>query len=274
MSHFLVHSPAFAIDQTCFTQIDALIDQFAPISLAEMDAVALLNRIDTKYMLTPEQLLRVLGGLCDEYRVLSVNGVRLNHYYTLYFDTPAFTLYHHHHNGGQNRYKVRLRSYVESQLAFLEVKLKNNKGRTVKSRLRIADLIPQLDQHMQTFLQVALPFDSSLLEPKLWNRFVRITLVSKTQVERLTLDLDLSFGAADASSHFPQLAIAEVKQDGVSRQSHFVQQMRSLHVSQLSFSKYCIGAALHYPHLKQNNFKPVFLHMHKLGAGALSGTIQ
>ena len=47
-----------------------------------------------------------------------------------------FDLYHRHHIGRSNRFKVRSRRYVESDLCFFEVKYRNNKGRTIKNRIR------------------------------------------------------------------------------------------------------------------------------------------
>ena len=95
----------------------ALVQKFAPITLKEMDAVALLNRIDTKFVLTNRQLLDALAAVQQDYRVLSVNGQRLNHYRTLYFDTPDFDLYRLHVNGRADRYKVRTREYTDSSEA-------------------------------------------------------------------------------------------------------------------------------------------------------------
>ncbi len=87
-----------------------------------MDSVALLNRIDIKFVMTTTQLFSALETIQKDYRMLSVNGQRLNHYRTLYFDTPQFDLYNLQINGHSDRYKVRCREYTGSQLSFLEVK--------------------------------------------------------------------------------------------------------------------------------------------------------
>ncbi len=42
-----------------------------------------------------------------------------------------------------------------------------------------------------SWLQGVMPIDGSTLEPKLWNTFTRMTLVSKRLNERVTLDVDL-----------------------------------------------------------------------------------
>ena len=74
-------------------RIADVVAAFDPISLAEMERVSLLNRTDTKYVMGVSQLQRALAQIRDQYRVLEVNGTRLNHYQTLYFDTPDFALY-------------------------------------------------------------------------------------------------------------------------------------------------------------------------------------
>ncbi len=235
---------------------DGLLRQFAPISLSQMDDVALLNRTDTKFVLTAAQLYVALASLTADYQVLDVAGVRLNHYQTLYFDTPDFAMYLRHHAGGRERYKVRSRQYLDSSLTFLEVKRKTNKNRTIKSRLRTPSLVTAFGAETNLFLHDHLPPSAQALEPKLWNNFVRITLVNKVVQERLTLDLNLRFSQAGETIVLPGLAIAEVKQNGVNPDSPFIRHMRAMNLHPTGFSKYCLGVAMLYPSLKHNHFKP------------------
>ena len=95
-----------------------------------MDQVTLLNRIDTKFVFEQGLLEKVLQEIKPHYRVLDIDGVRLNSYRSIYFDTEDFKFYYEHHNGKKNRSKVRYREYIDSGLCFLEVKKKNNKGKT------------------------------------------------------------------------------------------------------------------------------------------------
>lgn len=238
--------------------------QIEPIHLDEMNNVQLLNRVDTKFVLTEQQLLRALHNVGDRYRVLDVQGVRLNHYRSLYFDSPDFGMYLQHHNGKQNRYKVRFREYVDSELQFLEVKMKTSKQRTIKRRTQIAGMMETFDAQALDFLRDTYPANATELVPKLWNHFVRITLVSQRAIERLTLDLHLKFRRNRMEVWFSDIAIAEVKQEKFSIQSDFVQQMRALGLRPTGFSKYCIGAARLYPFLKQNRFKATFLLLDRL----------
>lgn len=237
-------------------ELERLLARLAPISLAEMDAVALLNRTDTKYVLTTAQLTEALWAISGEYRVLEVAGVRLSPYQTVYFDTPDFALYRQHHAGKLNRAKVRSRRYEATGQAFLELKRKTNRARTVKRREPTATLATAPNPELAAFLAAYAPELAGSVEPRLSNSFARITLVSLGQRERLTIDLNLQFAAEGRQVRLPGIAVAEVKQDGASRDSAFVAQMHAAHLQPAGFSKYCIGVALLFPTVKHNNFKP------------------
>ena len=241
-----------------------LLQRFDAIHLSEMDHVKLLRRTDTKYLMSEEQLSRALAHLADYYRVLEVGGRRLQHYQTLYFDTQDLSLYQQHHSDRRNRYKVRERAYVDSDLAFLEIKHKVNANTTVKSRMQTRELRPQIARDAEPFLHAHYPYQVEALEPKLLNTFERITLVSKHSVERITIDVGLRFLWNGADVSLAGIAIAEVKQDGFSNDSAFVQQMRALGVRPTGFSKYCIGVSMLYPEVKHNRFKPQLNHIDRL----------
>ncbi len=245
------------------------LQQYAPISLSKMGRVALLNRTDTKYVLSLPTLQRIMPQLTEVYSALVVQGKRASHYRTLYFDSADFALYHRHHAGMLNRYKVRAREYVDSHLAFLEVKHKTNKGRTIKSRMQTPELTDEIGAETAAFLHNTLPFDPAELAPKLWVEYDRITLVSELRQERVTIDLNLTFSWADETISLPQLVIVEVKQDGFSTQSEMIRRLRQNQVRPLGFSKYCLGVSLLYPAIKHNNFKPKLRLVQKLAQGQL-----
>ena len=247
-----------------------LLTGFETISLGEMADVALLNRTEIKYVMRAGQLYHALAQLTDRYRVLEIDGTTLNHYQTLYFDTQDLSMYRRHHDGALNRYKVRSREYTDSHLAFLEVKLKTNKRRTIKRRKRTPQVVTEFGADTARFLRDHYPHDSQALEPSLWNAFTRITLVSKHRVERLTLDLNLRFHNDDRQARLPGIAVAEVKQERFSTESDFVRQMRALNRRPSGFSKYCTGVTLLYPDVKSNNFKPRRLLVDKLVRGGAS----
>ncbi len=232
-----------------------LLNNFNSISLSEMEGVKLMDRTDTKYTFSIAQLAQALPQLTALYKILVVENVRINRYETLYYDTPQLLLYHQHHAGKRNRYKVRHRTYVESKIGFLEIKFKNNKGRTFKTRIKEDNVCYTFNEKHTEFLQRKSPFTGTDLTPVLWINYSRITLVNNTSAERLTIDLNLELKKdTDLKTH-RHLVIAEVKQDGKAY-SPFIQLMQQMHIRQGSISKYCLGIALMYPTIKQNNFKP------------------
>jgi hypothetical protein len=202
--------------------------------------------------------------------VLSVDGQRLHHYRTLYFDTPDFELYQLHVNDRAERYKVRSREYLESNLSFLEVKHKTRKNRTIKDRVETELPLVYLNPEAEDWLQGVFPFDSRRLEPKVWNTFTRITLVNKRCCERVTLDVDLTFYTARQVVQMEGLAVAEVKLDSTSQASPFLAQMRAQRIHCSSFSKYCIGAALLYDQVKKNSLKAKIMKIEKIRQGAVA----
>lgn len=270
-------SPAWSLPQPAWgvaSNTSPLMDQtekFAPIGLEQMEAVALLNRTDTKFVMTKAQLLGSLAVIQQDYWMLSVNGLRLNHYRTLYFDTPRFDLYNLHVTGRAERYKVRSREYTDSQLSYLEVKHKTRKDRTIKDRIRTARPVVQIDDIAENWLAGFFPYDSDDLEPKLWNTFTRLTLVSKQYTERVTLDVDLSFYTASKVVQSGEIAIAEVKMDSSGQASPFLKVMRTQKIHPSGFSKYCIGVSLLYDQVKKNAMKPKLLKIEKLSQGAFYG---
>lgn len=245
----------------------ALAETFAPISLAEMDAVALLDRTDTKFMVCNFQLLQALAAVQSDYQMLCIAGQRLNHYRTLYFDTPDFELYRLHVNGRADRYKVRSREYTDSDLSFLEVKHKTSKDRTIKERMRTARPVVQMTQEAENWLEGVLPYDSRALEPKLWNTFTRITLVSQQHCERVTLDVNLGFYTAGKTMNLEGVAVVEVKTCSGNQPSAFLAQMHAQRIHPQGFSKYCLGVSLLYENVKKNALKPKLLRIEKMTGG-------
>ena len=253
--------PAWIVPQTT---VETLAANFAPISLKQMDAVALLNRVDTKFVMTTAQLMTALAQIQPDYWMLSIDGQRLNHYRTLYFDTPDFALYHAHVNERAERYKVRSREYVDSHLAFMEVKHKTRKDRTIKDRIPTTGQVVQMTPELGDWLRQVSPLNGGALEPKLWNTFTRLTLVSKQYTERVTLDIDLTFYTADRAARLNGLAIAEVKMDAANGDSPFLEQMRTQKIRQNGFSKYSVGVAMLYDQVKKNALKAKILWIEKM----------
>jgi hypothetical protein len=227
-----------------------------------MDNVKLMDRTDTKYVFRQEFLPGLLAEVMNEYRVLDVNGHRISRYESLYFDTKNFDLYMSHHRGRPNRYKIRCRKYVESELHFFEVKFKNNKGRTIKDRVKQKYIDGSIKDNAETLLLEKTPLDAQHLEAKLWVNYSRITLVNKNSPERVTIDVDLTFKNDVCDKKIHDLVIVEVKQDKA-RASAFIRLMKKYHIREGSMSKYCFGVISLFDTIKKNNFKPKLILLKK-----------
>src|SRR4051794_25119059 len=99
------------------------------------DKAAMLQRVDQKYIMDAGVLEQVLPALAPDFHVLENGGLRAFSYENCYFDGPQWQSYFDHHQGRRKRAKVRMRRYVEAGLCYVEVKLKEKRGITVKRRL-------------------------------------------------------------------------------------------------------------------------------------------
>jgi len=243
--------------------INNILSAFEPISLNQMDEVKLMNRTDTKFVFEYSLLEKVMQEIQEHFFVLDINGVRLNAYRSLYFDTDDFKFYFEHHNGKKNRNKVRYREYIDSGLCFLEVKKKNNKGKTIKERIKVSEIPKKMSEEDLRFVHETIGRHEDLV-PKHWNMFSRITLVNKHIKERLTIDIDINFTADGSESTLDRMVIAEVKQEKVNYASTFMRVIKKNGVRPFRISKYCMATASLYPTLKNNNFKSKFLKINKL----------
>ena len=250
-----------------FSGLARILQNYIPISLKEMDSVKLLNRVDTKYILPASVLEALLVAIEPEYRVLMINGRLLNHYRTLYFDTPGFDLFNLHVNGNAERYKVRSREYLDTRESFLEVKLKTRKDRTIKQRLATRNPIFSVNGEAEDWLENIYPFNTNILEPKTCNTFTRITLVNRERCERVTIDTNIRFCNPEHATTLNGIAVAEVKMDVNGNTSPFKIQMRNMHIHPDGFSKYCLGTALLYDGVKKNGLKPKILWIEKISKG-------
>lgn len=255
---------------TASSKLEAVLRGFTAISLEEMDSVALLNRVDTKYIIPITKLAPTLGFLQNDYNILTIKGKHCNHYRTLYFDTPDFDLFNMHVNGQADRYKVRSREYLDTHLSFLEVKHKTHKERTIKQRIATEQPVLRVYGDTEEWLDGVYPFETGDLEPKTWNNFTRITLVSMERCERVTVDMDITFFNANRFTRLDGIAVAEVKLDAQSRNSPFKLHMRSQHIQPEGFSKYCMGTSMLYDQVKKNSLKSSILWIEKVSKGAIN----
>ena len=239
------------------------IKNFNSIRLDDINQLKLLKRVDNKFVMPIEKLDQLLDSVKEDYDILEINGERNFKYHTVYFDTPQLSFYLNHHNSRLNRYKVRMRTYKISNHSFLELKRKNNKGKTIKSRRQIDEITNLTDEHYD-YLNTIIPISESNLEKSVENTFMRITLVSFKTLERVTIDYDLKFLLNDKTTSLPFISIVEVKRDKMTGSSPIISALKKMKVYSKGFSKYCMGMAYMCPDLKQNRFKANKLYLNKL----------
>ncbi|MCM1309959.1 MAG: polyphosphate polymerase domain-containing protein [Bacteroides sp.] len=248
--------------------LQQLLDSYRSVSLEQMGKVKLMNRVDTKFVTTLDKLEQLLQMASDRYSIQEIEGRQMMPYTTLYFDTPVCEMFAEHQRGKKARQKIRIRRYESSGIAFLEVKRKNNKGRTDKKRMQVGEHTPDLDcEQYRTFLIQKSRYGAQRLLPQLSNAFHRITLVNDAMTERLTIDLDLRFHNEQTGqdANMGPLVIIEVKRDGLTY-SPILAMLKQLRIHQSGFSKYCIGMSLTNPNLKSNRFKERLRYVSKLAA--------
>ena len=244
--------------------LNDLLIRFDSISLDEMSSIRLMNRIDTKFVTTMPVLYQLLGMAQEEYMAQEIDGERNMPYSTTYYDTTDYDMYYVHQHGHAGRQKLRFRTYVSSGLQFMEVKTKNNHGRTKKKRMKVGDM-DLTDQEKLDFLSQHLGYPADTLMPAIQNSFDRITLVNKARTERLTIDTSLQFHnlVTGKERQMSPLVIVELKRDGLCY-SPVLEMLRQLRVFPHGFSKYCMGSALTNDRLKVNRFKPKLIDIRKI----------
>ena len=249
--------------------IDDIVNEMTPISLDEMSAVKLMNRVDTKYVADDLTVRKLFSLIKDEYFVQEIDGKRIAAYDSIYYDTVDNHMYIIHQDKKLKRDKLRVRNYVDTDTYFCEVKHKNNHGRTKKKRVEVGkDVFVDLnaDPSVREFVEKQLPdYEFEGFVKKLSTTFERITVVNKGKTERITIDFNVRFHNYDNGNEcgIAPLVIMELKRDGQC-DSFFQKTLFEMRIKPLSISKYCIGRALTDKTLKQNRFKKKIIKLEKL----------
>lgn len=236
---------------------------FVRVNLSDLDKVKLMNRTDQKFCLHIRQLPVVLEAINSQYSILEIDNEIVFKYDNTYYDTPDNRMFIAHQNGKRNRYKVRVRKYVQTDINFLEIKLKNNKGRTIKERITRPTFDTDFSQREIEFIGQTSTLPAEQLQPKIRSFFNRFTLVDNNFTERVTIDLAPGFKNQEKEITLNNLVIIEVKQSKEAKPALITQVLKNNKVSRQGFSKYCIGRSLLEEKIKKNNFKPLLLKIGK-----------
>ena len=204
------------------TAVEAIgrLNRFAPIALPDLiEKAALQTRIDRKYIVPAFALAAVLADLDDATQVLEIDGSRDFRYESVYFDTPELTSYEMAAHGRRRRFKIRTRTYVDSDECYLEVKTRGARSCTVKdripyrsgdSRLLTREGLDYIDETLA--LSGITGVDSARLEPTLTTTYGRTTLFVPSSQSRATIDTHLGWElSGTARLDRPDMAIVETK---------------------------------------------------------------
>ncbi|MFY1696415.1 MULTISPECIES: polyphosphate polymerase domain-containing protein [unclassified Solwaraspora] len=254
--------------------VRSVIDRLPPIGLDDLVTRAeLLTRVDAKYLLPVTDLPDVLRDLADSgtARVLQIDGCRTFRYRSVYFDTPDLASFHAAARTRRHRYKVRVRSYLDTDLHVVEVKTRGRRGVTVKQRIPYPSTglaaTPTLsDGAVRAWVDAQLAaagFHSAGLrfDPVLTTTYQRITLFLPLVGSRMTVDTGLTWslpaGAGPAlwrELRLPHRAVVETKSP---RAACAVDRLLwSAGHRPRAISKYATGLAALRPDLPANRWRP------------------
>jgi hypothetical protein len=239
---------------------------FAAISLDELvGEAALLTRLDRKYLLPASSLPSFLGQMPADVRMLEIDGQRDFSYRSIYFDTAGLDSYHAAAHGRRRRFKVRVRTYLDSGLDFVEVKTRGARGVTVKERIPYdgdgSRLGPAGVEYAHSVLNDAgIPAEGLDFHPVMATYYRRATFFVPETGSRVTVDRDLAWVLPDGSTtRMPGSVVVETKS---ARSASDVDRLLwSLGHRPCRISKYATGLAALRPELPANKWHSL-LHRH------------
>ncbi|MBR4266073.1 MAG: VTC domain-containing protein [Bacteroidales bacterium] len=249
-----------------------ILQEFASVGLNDIGKANFMNRVDSKFPLRSEILFKkILPAILNDYYIVEIEGLRYMEYETVYFDTPDSWFFRCHHNGKLDRFKVRKRTYKDTGNIYLEVKHKNNKGKTKKKRIEIQNPdLYQIFPEEYDFLREQVPVNPELLVPVIQNHFHRITLVKKDMAERCTIDCELGFTDRNITHETNSFAMVELKHEAGAPKSPLRIVLAKNGIKKSGFSKYCIGRVLNKQEgIKTNLFKEKIRDLQKVLNNAL-----
>jgi hypothetical protein len=226
------------------------------------DRTSMLTRIDNKYVVQAPDLEALLASLTERFDILEIGDLRAFTYATCYFDDAERSAYYEHHQGKRKGFKVRTRRYLEAGLCYVELKMKEKRGTTIKQRLEYDydgydALNPEALQFIKNgYLNHYGKHFTYQVAPVLEIEYRRLTLVSKDRKERMTIDTQLVFRSSGQHLYVPHgVFIVETK--SVNGRGQADQCLRAQHHHPIKrCSKYCIGMAALSEVSRFNHFMP------------------
>ena len=246
-------------------------DGIKTISLTQLNTDAdLLTRIDRKYLIPLPQAQALINTLAPSAEVLQIGGLQAFAYASTYFDTSALDTYMLSARKRRRSFKVRTRTYLDSDLCFLEVKTQGSREATVKTRLPYSSVdCDRVTGTGRSFVAERLAASNivppeeavevaQILTPVIMTHYDRITLHLPDDAARVTIDAYLTWTQADESgprgnaASIGDLVVVETKNPATpSLADRFL--WASGH-RPTRISKYATGMALLHPGLPANKW--------------------
>lgn len=254
-----------------WTDFNNRLKSFAHISLSQLNAQAsFLDRIDTKYLMTEDQFENILWELEQDFFLLEINDKSIFDYESIYMDTQDYKFYQQHQNKEKSRTKVRTRLYLDSGIAFFEYKQKQN-GLTRKFRYQFdpkhhGKMGTESTKFFEWVYQSMYGKMPEKISPSIITKYSRLTLCSKKNDERVTIDFNVrTLDARDKKSTeipFRNLVILESKSSGKNGKSHKI--MKKHGVKEAGCSKYSLGLIYHKKVSEISSFEKTMKKLEKI----------
>ncbi|NEC84809.1 polyphosphate polymerase domain-containing protein [Streptomyces sp. SID12501] len=241
-----------------------MVGALRPIGLDELVARAsLLTRLDRKYMLPIRELPLVIGGLGEDMQVqvLEMAGERDFGYRSVYYDTPELDAYLRTARRRRRRFKLRVRTYLDSGDHYFEVKTSGPRGTTVKQRIPYDGDLWRLSPEARAYADEVLAgagIDSGGFRfvPTLVTSYRRTTLFLPLSDSRVTVDTGLTWTLPDGTGlGTPDRAVVETKSGRAGSEADRL--LWSLKHRPVTVSKYGTGLAALRPGLPAHRWLPV-----------------
>ena len=243
--------------------------QIPTINLIDLEKdAALLKRFDEKYLVDTDHIENFLSESSSNLSILQIDKLREFQYSSTYYDSESLTSWRDHIQGKRRRFKCRVREYSNSNDSFVEVKLKGNKGETIKSRKR---LNASLDSsNLRNYLDSVLVsmgysrYEEELV-PVLQVNYKRKTFLASVTNEKITVDSEIWFHNLlnDASENLGEnVHILEIKSNRID--SNFRATLLKQGNRPSSLSKYILGTVLTNPNVSKNLYLPLIRSLSKI----------
>lgn len=207
------------------------------ISLEESKKIKLFKRFESKYLVDSSDLGDIMNYLSDNYLIVKEDENTLFDYYSIYFDNSDFDIIKAANKDDIVRQKIRIREYQNND-KFLEIKEKNH-GVVVKTRIPINSYNIENEKD---WIDDNLIYNASKLNRVLRVKYKRLTFISKSKSNRITIDLNIDFYnyLTNKSAKIENYIIIEIKKNKEDN-IDFEDYLNSNLIYKTKFSKYFYG---------------------------------